>query len=52
MTENHSLKTDSIQCGWKLLMILLIYFIPSDNFQAYFLKYLNDHRNENGKLGE
>lgn len=51
MTENKSIKIDSLQCGWKLLLILLNYFIPSENFRPYFLKYLNDHRNDNEKLG-
>jgi hypothetical protein len=52
MTDNKSMKTDSLERGWMLLMILLNYFIPSEDFQPYFIKYLNDHRNENEKLGK
>ncbi len=51
MTENQSTKVNSLERGWKLLMILLNYFIPSEEFQPYFIKYLNDHRTENEKLG-
>ena len=52
MTENQSSKPDSLKRGWKLLTMLLNYSIPSEEFQPYFIKYLNDHRTENEKLGK
>ena len=42
LTDNKSIKANSIQRGWKLLVIVLNYFIPSEDFQAYFVKYLHE----------
>ncbi|CAF3639551.1 unnamed protein product [Adineta steineri] len=50
LTDNKSIKTDSVQCGWKLLVIILNYFIPSQHLRPYFVKYLNDNINQNEKL--
>ena len=51
LTENKSPKSESVQSGWKLLVILLNYFVPSEHLRPYFVKYLNDKRNQNEKLG-
>ena len=51
LTENKSPSSESIQSGWKLLVILLNYFVPSEHLRPYFVKYLNDKRNQNDKLG-
>jgi hypothetical protein len=51
LTENKSLKSESVQSGWKLLVILLNYFVPSEHLRPYFVKYLNDKRSQNEKLG-
>ena len=50
LTDNKSLKIDSVQCGWKLLAIILNYFIPSEHLRPYFVKYLNDNINQNERL--
>ncbi|CAF1426007.1 unnamed protein product [Adineta ricciae] len=50
LTENKSTKNDSVQSGWKLLVIILNYFIPSPHLRPYFVKYLNDNINQNEKL--
>jgi hypothetical protein len=52
LTDNKSTKTESVQKGWKLLAIILNYFVPSECLQPYFVKYLQDNRNQNEKLGE
>lgn len=52
LTDNKSIKTDSIERGWKLLTILLNYFIPNEYLQPYVVKYLHENRNQNEKLGE
>lgn len=52
LTENKSTKIDSIQRGWKLLVIILNYFIPSEHLRPYFIKYLNDNIDQNEKLGK
>lgn len=52
VTENQSSQIDSLQRGWKLLAILLNYFLPSDDFQPYLMQFLNEHRNEHEKLGD
>ncbi len=51
LTDNKSTKSDSAQCGWKLLVIILNYFIPSQHLRPYFVKYLDDNLNQNEKLG-
>lgn len=51
LTENRSSKNDSLQRGWKLLVLILNYFIPSERLRPYFVKYLKDNINENEKLG-
>ncbi|CAF2541248.1 unnamed protein product [Rotaria sp. Silwood2] len=50
LTDNKSIKIDSVQRGWKLLAIILNYFIPSEHLQPYFIKYLHDNRIKNEKL--
>ncbi|CAF1240131.1 unnamed protein product [Adineta ricciae] len=50
LTENKSTKNDSVQYGWKLLVIILNYFTPSPHLRPYFVKYLNDNINQNEKL--
>ncbi|CAF3546374.1 unnamed protein product [Rotaria sordida] len=50
LTDNKSTKNDSVQRGWKLLTIILNYFIPSEHLQPYFIKYLHDNRIKNEKL--
>ncbi|CAM4880089.1 unnamed protein product [Rotaria socialis] len=50
LTDNKSAKQDSMQLGWKLLAIVLNYFIPSENLRPYFIKYLNDNIIQNEKL--
>ncbi|CAF2793021.1 unnamed protein product [Rotaria sp. Silwood2] len=50
LTDNKSIKIDSVQHGWKLLAIILNYFIPSEHLQPYFIKYLHDNRIKNEKL--
>ncbi|CAF4602738.1 unnamed protein product [Rotaria sp. Silwood1] len=50
LTDNKSTKNDSVQHGWKLLAIILNYFIPSENLRPYFVKYLNDNMNQNERL--
>jgi myosin-15 len=50
LTDNKSIKIDSIQSGWKLLAIILNYFTPSEYLQSYFVKYLQDNQNE--RLGK
>ncbi|CAF1146613.1 unnamed protein product [Adineta steineri] len=50
LTDNKSIIIDSIQRGWKLLAIILNYFIPSDHLKPYFLKYLHDNQNHDEKL--
>jgi hypothetical protein len=52
LTDNKSIKTDSVQRGWKLLAIILNYFIPSEHLRPYFVKYLNDSSDQNEKLGK
>ena len=52
LTENKSPKSDSVQRGWKLLVIILNYFIPSEHLRPYFVKYLNDNKDQNEKLGK
>lgn len=52
ITENKSTKHESAQRGWKLLLIILNYFIPSEHLRPYFVKYLNDHHNQHEKLGK
>jgi myosin-15 len=52
LTDNKSIITDSIERGWKLLVIILNYSIPSDRLQPYFIKYLHDNRNQNERLGK
>lgn len=52
LTNNKSTKNDSIQRGWKLLVIILNYFIPSEHLRPYFIKYLNDNIDQNEKLGK
>ncbi len=51
LTDNKSTKIDSVQRGWKLLVIILNYFIPSEYLRPYFVKYLNDNMDQNEKLG-
>ena len=52
LTENRSSKSDSVSRGWKLLLIILNYFIPSEHLRPYFVKYLNDHhRQPHERLG-
>ena len=51
LTDNKSTKNDSVRQGWKLLTIILNYFIPSEHLRPYLLKYLNDHLNQNENLG-
>ncbi|CAF3339033.1 unnamed protein product [Rotaria socialis] len=50
LTDNKSVKTDSIERGWKLLALILNHFIPSEHLQPYFVKYLHDNRSKNEKL--
>ncbi|CAF0977130.1 unnamed protein product [Adineta steineri] len=50
LTDNKSIIIDSMQRGWKLLAIILNYFIPSDHLKPYFLKYLHDNQNHDEKL--
>ncbi|CAF1023237.1 unnamed protein product [Rotaria sordida] len=50
LTDNKSTKHDSVSHGWKLLAIILNYFIPSENLRPYFVKYLNDNINQNERL--
>ncbi len=52
LTDNKSTKHDSVQRGWKLLLIILNYFIPSEHLRPYFVKYLNDNIDKNEKLGK
>jgi len=52
LTDNKSIIIDSIERGWKLLVIILNYSIPSDRLQPYFIKYLHDNRNQNERLGK
>ena len=52
ITENKSTKHESAQQGWKLLVIILNYFIPSEHLRPYFVKYLNDYHNHYEKLGK
>ncbi len=52
LTDNKSIKPDSVQRGWKLLAIILNYFIPSEHLRPYFVKYLNDNSDQNEKLGK
>ena len=52
LTENRSAKNDSLQRGWKLLVIILNYFIPTEHLRPYFVKYLKDNINQNEKLGK
>jgi hypothetical protein len=52
LTDNKSLKSDSVQRGWKLLAIILNYFIPSEHLQPYFVKYMNDNISQNERLSK
>lgn len=51
LTDNRSTKSDSVHSGWKLLVIILNYFIPSQHLRPYFVKYLNDNLDQNERLG-
>ncbi|CAF0846167.1 unnamed protein product [Adineta ricciae] len=50
LTDNQSHVGDSIRNGWTLLAIVLNYFVPSDHLKPYFMKYLQEHYHQNGKL--
>lgn len=52
LTENKSTRNESLYLGWKLLAIILNYFIPSENLRPYFVKYLNDNIPQNENLGK
>jgi hypothetical protein len=52
LTENRSARNDSAQRGWKLLVIILNYFIPSEHLRPYFVKYVHDRCNPNDRLGK
>ena len=47
LTENPH---ERIQCGWKLLVILLNYYLPSERLRIYLLNYLNEKSAENQRL--
>jgi myosin XV len=49
LTDNRSSKNDSVQRGWKLLVIILNYFVPSEHLRPYFMKYLDEHEQQQQK---
>ena len=52
ITDNKSIKMDSVQRGWKLLAVILNYFIPSEQLQPYVVEYLKNNRNQSGSCGK
>lgn len=52
LTENRSVQTESVERGWKLLVILLNYFLPDERLRIYLLRFFYDHRNENERFGK
>ena len=52
ITDNKSIKTDSVQRGWKLLAVILNYFIPSEHLQPYVVEYLQNNRNQCSNFGK
>ena len=52
LTDNLSVHRDSIQRGWKLLALILNYFIPSERLRPFLLRYLHDHQSRYERLGK
>lgn len=52
LTDNRSHHKDSIQRGWKLMTIVLNYFLPSEHLRIYLFRYLHDQGNQQQRLGK